>query len=67
MFDEIIPLGQAFTQQPVAFLGGFVTGVLRLNPQKDPLKTWLTQQGIGGQTARENQSNGQGPETIKID
>ncbi|NEO85552.1 MAG: hypothetical protein F6J87_15080 [Spirulina sp. SIO3F2] len=67
MFDEIMPLGRAFTQQPVAFLGGVVTGALRLNPQKDPLKTWLTRQGIGTQMAKASQGSGQGPETIEID
>ncbi|MEM8637770.1 MAG: hypothetical protein AAGG51_02985 [Cyanobacteria bacterium P01_G01_bin.54] len=68
MFDEILPLGKAFTQQPIAFLGGFVTGALRLNPQQDPLKTWLTQQGIGSQAAAMPEpSNGQAPETIEID
>ncbi|MGB0561749.1 MAG: hypothetical protein ACPGVO_08075 [Spirulinaceae cyanobacterium] len=69
MFDEILPLGQVFTQQPIAFLGGVVTGALRLNPQQDPLKTWLTQQGIGTQAAviSEPPQNGQAPETIEID
>lgn len=30
-------------QEPVAFLGGVVVGLLGLNLQEDPLKSWLQQ------------------------
>ncbi len=29
------------TQQPIAFVGGFIVGVLDLNIKEDPLRTWV--------------------------
>lgn len=43
-FTELTPLLQKIGQQPIAFLGGFCSGVLRLNPNEDPLKGWLETQ-----------------------
>ncbi|MEB3337549.1 MAG: hypothetical protein VKJ46_08815 [Leptolyngbyaceae bacterium] len=42
--DELKPFFQEFTQQPVAFLGGFFSGLFRLNLSDDPVKSWLDQQ-----------------------
>ncbi|MCA1903888.1 MAG: hypothetical protein LDL47_03505 [Cyanobacteria bacterium KgW148] len=43
--DEIKPILEAMTLQPVAFFGGLFAGFLRLDPNQDPLKSWLNQQG----------------------
>jgi hypothetical protein len=43
---ELQPALVELTQQPIAFLGGFVSGVLRLNLADDPLKSWLEKQGM---------------------
>ncbi|MFN3360887.1 MAG: hypothetical protein ACK421_05595 [Pseudanabaenaceae cyanobacterium] len=48
--DELRPIWEAFTLQPVAFLGGLVSGLLRLDPQQDPLKSWLQTQGVSTPT-----------------
>jgi hypothetical protein len=42
--DELKPFLKEFTQQPVAFLGGFFSGLFRLNLSDDPVKSWLDQQ-----------------------
>ncbi|MDJ1172656.1 hypothetical protein [Roseofilum capinflatum] len=64
MFDQFAPIFQELTQQPVAFFGGFCSGVLRLNLSEDPIKTWLDQQT----TTPESDTNGSsGPQSIEID
>ncbi|MEB3292310.1 MAG: hypothetical protein VKJ24_04050 [Synechococcales bacterium] len=69
---ELTPLGQEFLQQPLAFLGGFMSGILRLNLQEEPIKNWLDQQqACSAQTspAQTVSSNGTspGPQSIQID
>jgi hypothetical protein len=70
--DELSPFLQEFTRQPVAFLGGFVSGALRLNLDDDPVKSWLNQQNVnvGQADSFSNNStsatNG-GPQKISID
>lgn len=44
--DELSPFLQELTRQPVAFLGGFVSGVLRLNLDEDPVRSWLNKQDV---------------------
>jgi hypothetical protein len=61
---ELTPVAKEFVQQPVAFLGGFVSGVLKLNLGDDPLATWLKQQGIDTSFT---QNSGDRPQSIKID
>jgi hypothetical protein len=34
--DELTPIFKQFTQHPVSFLGGFVSGLLRLSLADDP-------------------------------
>ncbi|MFB8790529.1 MAG: hypothetical protein U7123_17165 [Potamolinea sp.] len=69
--DELTPVFKELTQQPVAFLGGFFSGVLRLNLSDDPVKSWLDEQtGSTGYTASTTGSdNGKstGPQSISID
>jgi len=70
--DELTPLMNELTRQPVAFLGGFASGLLRLDLNEDPVKSWLAQQ-TGGAVATSSASNqrgdhnGSGPQKISID
>ncbi len=43
-FNELSPILKEFTQHPVSFMGGFFSGVLRLNLADDPVKSWLDKQ-----------------------
>ncbi|MGE5656505.1 MAG: hypothetical protein ACM37W_07815 [Actinomycetota bacterium] len=69
--DELSPILKELTQQPVAFLGGLVSGLLRLNLNDDPVKTWLNEQtGSSSYTSPASEtSNGKnsGPQSITID
>ncbi|PSO48438.1 MAG: hypothetical protein BRC33_09645 [Cyanobacteria bacterium SW_9_44_58] len=62
--SELTPIFQEFTQQPMSFLGGLVSGSLRLNPNQEPLKSWLAQQG-GGQTT--SSPSNRPPQAINIE
>jgi hypothetical protein len=68
---ELTPILKELTQQPVAFLGGFFSGVFRLNLSDDPVKSWLDEQaGVSSYTATTTGSdNGKttGPQSISID
>lgn len=44
--EELTPFLKELTQQPIAFMGGFFSGVFRLKPSEDPLKSWLEKQGV---------------------
>jgi len=68
--DELAPIFKALTQQPIAFLGGFVSGALRLNLGEDPVKSWLDRQaGAPSQPATNEFHNGKsrGPQAIAIE
>jgi hypothetical protein len=51
------PLLQAFTREPVTFLGGVIAGFLALDIEQDPLKTWVAtraaEAGLAYTAARE--------------
>ncbi len=69
-FSEFSPLFREMSQQPIAFMGGLVSGLLRLNLTDDPVKSWLDQQT--GTTsyptaAPTHNGNGHGPQSISID
>jgi hypothetical protein len=69
--SELTPLFKALTQQPVAFCGGFVSGLLRLNLGAEPARTWLAKMercgsGSSGPVASPP-TNGDGPQSISID
>ncbi len=66
---ELTPLLKELAQQPVAFMSGFVSGVFHLNLEEDPLKSWLTKQGINITNSKDddNKPNGNGPQSISID
>lgn len=70
--DELSPFFKELTQHPMAFLGGFCSGILRLNLGDDPVKSWLqTQTGSSASFTPSTESSpngkGSGPQTISID
>lgn len=69
--SELTPLLKELSQYPVSFLGGFVSGVLRLNLNEDPVKSWLEKQSSSAnrsQTSTEtDNSKSSGPQQISID
>ncbi len=69
--DELSPIFKQFTQHPVSFLGGFVSGVLRLNLADDPVKSWLDQQtrpnSYPSLSTELHNGKGTGPQSISID
>lgn len=68
--NELRPLFQEFTQNPVSFMGGFVSGLLRLNLNDDPVRSWLNQQSISANistTTEVHNGKSSGPQSINID
>ncbi len=68
--DELDPILKELSQQPVAFLGGFVSGILKLNLSDDPVKTWLEQEGASVPNTPSNSddnNSGNGPQSITIE
>ncbi|AFY47197.1 hypothetical protein Nos7524_1316 [Nostoc sp. PCC 7524] len=69
--NELSPLFKELTQHPVSFLGGFVSGVLRLNLADDPVKSWLDKQvgfsGYSTQTTEAHNGKATGPQSISIE
>jgi len=72
--DELTPVLQQLASHPVAFFGGFVSGLFHLNLGDDPVKSWLDQQAgsasMTGTTASSNghqSGNSRGPQSISIE
>ncbi len=65
LFDELKPIFQELIQQPVAFMGGFCSGVLQLNLTEDPWKSWLEQKG--GCDFKKDTHDQDGPQSITIE
>ncbi len=70
--DELSPIFKEMTEHPVAFLGGFFSGVFQLNLSDDPVKSWLEQQGASPTGSSTGNNNGSGnynnrPQSISID
>jgi hypothetical protein len=72
-FDELTPLLQELTAQPIAFLGGLTSGLLRLNLNQDPVKSWLDEQRAASNSTpftppdANRGQNGRAPQSITID
>ncbi|OUC14731.1 MAG: hypothetical protein B0A82_10380 [Alkalinema sp. CACIAM 70d] len=64
---ELSPLVKELTQQPIAFMGGFVSGLLKLNLNDDPIKSWLVKQGIDPTMTVPTNAPSTGPQSISID
>jgi hypothetical protein len=70
--DELSPLFQELVNKPVAFAGGFVSGLLRLNLNDEPVSKWLEKQmgvapSAGTPPTGANNSRSSGPQSINID
>lgn len=68
--DEMMPIVRELTQQPIAFAGGFFSGLFRLNLADDPVKNWLDQQAgtaVGTSASGNGQNGGRQPRSISID
>ncbi|WP_390631489.1 hypothetical protein [Leptothermofonsia sichuanensis] len=67
--DELMPVLKEFAQQPIAFMGGFFSGVCRLNLSDDPVKSWLDKQAGVASTPVDEFNNGKsrGPQSISIE
>ncbi|NEP16307.1 MAG: hypothetical protein F6J97_05305 [Leptolyngbya sp. SIO4C1] len=65
--DELTPIARELLSQPVAFLGGFASGLFRLDLSEDPVKTWLDKQAADGSSPPTQPSAPKGPQTISID
>lgn len=70
-FDELQPIFKELTAEPIAFFGGFVSGVLRLDLAEEPLKSWVgsTTESTTSSTSgsRRDRDNGNGPQSINIE
>jgi hypothetical protein len=67
--QELSPIFQEFVHKPMVFLGGFASGLLRLNLSEDPVKTWLDRElGVTvSPPTPPSGGNGSGPQSIDID
>jgi hypothetical protein len=66
---ELAPVLQKLIQQPMAFTGGFVSGLLQLKLNEEPLSKWLAEQGYTTSNTNTGASrNGSDkPQSISID
>lgn len=66
---ELSPAFQKFIQQPIAFAGGFVSGILQLKLNEEPLSQWLEKQGYDPNSASNSvtSNNSDRPQSIDID
>lgn len=55
-----------FLSHPMAFCGGFISGLLRWDLSREPLKSWLADQGVEMKPDPPSQSSS-GPKNISID
>ncbi|MEM1240987.1 MAG: hypothetical protein AAGI45_14185 [Cyanobacteria bacterium P01_H01_bin.26] len=66
--DELTPIVQEILGQPVAFFGGFASGLLKIDLSDDPVKSWLENQGADvSDQGNDDDPPSKGPKTISID
>jgi hypothetical protein len=68
--DELTPFVRELTRQPVAFFGGFFSGLFHLDLSEDPVKSWLNKQGanpVSDSVSTKSAHNQKGPQSIDID
>ena len=72
--DELTPFVRELARQPIAFAGGFFSGLFQLDLSEDPVRSWLNKQGANPYAAASKESaansstNGtKGPQSIDID
>ncbi|VEP16334.1 conserved hypothetical protein [Hyella patelloides LEGE 07179] len=66
---ELSPLAQRLLQQPIAFAGGFCSGLFKLNLNEEPLSAWLANQGYTPDSSNDGNDNSgnSGPQSISIE
>jgi hypothetical protein len=64
--DELRPLAKELLTNPIAFAGGFASGLLRLNLNDEPVKSWLQKNGNGYQPPAPP-TDPQAPQSIDIE
>jgi hypothetical protein len=65
---ELAPVWQQLMQQPLAFTGGFVSGVFKLKLNEQPLSDWLAKQGYYSSVDLESDRYSQNkPQSISIE
>ena len=68
--DELTPFMRELARQPVAFCGGFFSGLFRLDLTEDPVRSWLNKQGAvptAGASDGVNSAVSKGPKSIDIE
>jgi hypothetical protein len=66
--DELTPIVKTLVEQPIAFFGGFASGIFQVNLNEDPLKSWLAQNPTdASKTTTTSAENTKGPKSISID
>lgn len=65
--DELRPLAKELLANPIAFAGGFASGLLRLNLREDPVKSWLEKQSGGSYQPPNPPAAPPGPQSIDIE
>lgn len=72
--DELTPFVRELARQPIAFAGGFFSGLFQLDLTEDPVKSWLSKQGADPYTAagvenatKSNTNGAKGPQSIDIE
>lgn len=67
---ELTPALQKLISQPIAFTSGFVSGILQLKLDEEPLSQWLEKQGYNSNSVSNNSAtpnNSDKPQSIDID
>ena len=64
--SELQPLLEESLRQPIAFLGGLTSGLLRIDLDHDPVKSWLNEQ-LGHRSSPPTPPADNRPQTIEID
>ncbi|MGK7937813.1 MAG: hypothetical protein AB4206_18775 [Xenococcaceae cyanobacterium] len=65
--SELSPIFKELLQQPLAFTGGFCSGILRLNFNEEPLASWLSKQGWANNQDISTTKGSEGPQSISIE
>ncbi|MGV2827590.1 hypothetical protein [Myxosarcina sp. GI1(2024)] len=65
--SELFSIIQKFGQQPLAFTGGFFSGVFQLKLTEPPLSEWLDKQGYTPTRVDNDSNNKERPQSITID
>ena len=71
--DELTPFVRELARQPIAFAGGFFSGLFQLDLSEDPVKSWLNKQGadpyaVNKDSVSNSSTNGtKGPQSIDIE